>query len=66
MPALPATPRDVTGAGDALVSGTLYGLSGGLALEDAARLGLAAAAITVESESAAAPYLTAEALHDRA
>lgn len=66
MPALPATPRDVTGAGDALVSGTLYGLSGGLALEDAARLGLAAAAITVESESAAAPHLTAEALHDRA
>jgi len=66
MPALPATPRDVTGAGDALVSGTLYGLSQNLDLCDARRLGLAAAAIIVESESSAAPCLTPEALHARA
>jgi pseudouridine kinase len=65
MPALAATPRDVTGAGDALVSGTLYGLSRELSLRDAARLGLAAAAIAVESESSAAPGLTLEALHAR-
>jgi pseudouridine kinase len=66
MPALPATPRDVTGAGDALVSGTLYGLSQHLDLCAAARLGLAAAAIAVESASSAAPCLTPEALHARA
>jgi pseudouridine kinase len=66
MPALPAIPRDVTGAGDALVSGTLYGLSQGLDLPAAARLGLAAAAIAVESVSSAAPCLTPEALHARA
>jgi pseudouridine kinase len=66
MPALPATPRDVTGAGDALVSGTLYGLSRHLDLRAAARLGLAAAAIAVESDSSAAPCLTPEALHARA
>jgi pseudouridine kinase len=66
MPALAATPRDVTGAGDALVSGTLYGLWQGLALGDAARLGLAAAAIAVESLQSSAPQLTPEALHARA
>jgi hypothetical protein len=58
MPALPVIPRDVTGAGDALVSGTLYGLSQSLDLRAASSLGLAAAAITVESESSAAPSLT--------
>lgn len=66
FPALPARPVDVTGAGDALVAGTLYGLSRGLELEGAARLGLAAAAIAVESQSSAAPALSAEALHARA
>jgi len=66
MPALKAVPRDVTGAGDALVAGTLYGLSNGHNLRTAARLGLAAAAIAVESEKSAAPSLTVEALHARA
>jgi len=40
---------DVTGAGDAFIAGTLDGLAGGLAIEDAARRGAAAAAATVES-----------------
>jgi pseudouridine kinase len=62
FPAFPATPRDVTGAGDALVSGTLFGLSRGQSLQEAARLGLAAAAVTVESEFAAHPHLTFELL----
>jgi pseudouridine kinase len=65
MPALKATPRDVTGAGDALVAGTLYGLSLQLDLLAAARLGLAAAAIAVESRDSAAPNLTVEALRAR-
>jgi pseudouridine kinase len=65
LPALPAVPRDVTGAGDALVAGTLYGLARQLDLRAAARLGLAAAAITVESPSSAAPQLTPETLHAR-
>ena len=62
LPALTAAPRDVTGAGDALVAGTLYGVSEGGSLRDAARLGLAAAAITVESEYAAPPELSLELL----
>ena len=46
--------------------GTLYGLSQQRDLRAAAHLGLAAAAIAVESESSAAPSLTAEALYARA
>jgi pseudouridine kinase len=65
MPAVKATPRDVTGAGDALVAGTLFGLSQGLPLPEAARWGLAAAAITVASEFAAIPGLTRELLEAR-
>ena len=63
--ALPAIPCDVTGAGDALVSGTLFGLCQGQPLADAARLGLAAAAITVESEYAAPPEMSVEFLESR-
>jgi pseudouridine kinase len=63
--ALPAHPRDVTGAGDALIAGTLFGLTGGLTLFDAVPLGLAAAAITVESPHTVAPELTAELMYAR-
>jgi pseudouridine kinase len=66
MPALPAAARDVTGAGDALVSGTVFGLAQQFDLRRAARLGLAAAAITVESADSAAPDLTQKALYARA
>jgi len=65
MRALPAKPRDVTGAGDALVAGTLYGLSHGEPLLRAIRWGLAAAAVTVESEFAAVPNLTRQLLETR-
>ncbi len=65
LAALPANPRDVTGAGDALVAGTLHGILRGDSLFAAARLGLAAAAITVESPHAAAPELTPDLLRER-
>jgi pseudouridine kinase len=64
IPARPATVRDVTGAGDALIAGTLYGITGGVpGFFRAVQLGLKAAAITVESGSTTAPHLTAELLH---
>ncbi|HEY3834984.1 MAG TPA: carbohydrate kinase family protein [Bryobacteraceae bacterium] len=66
MSAFPAKLRDVTGAGDALVAGTLYGVAMHLDLFAAARLGLAAAAITVESENSTSPHLSPEALYARA
>jgi pseudouridine kinase len=65
MPILPANPRNVTGAGDALIAGTLFGITAGLTLFDAAPLGLAAAAITVESGATVADNLTVELLHAR-
>ncbi len=64
--AFPAQPRDVTGAGDALVAGVLFGLTQKLDLFAAARLGLAAAAIAVESEHSTAPRLSREAVYARA
>jgi len=66
MPALRAEPRDVTGAGDALIAGTLYGLTRHLDLVAAGRLGLAAAAITVESKDSTSPHLSPEVLNARA
>jgi len=65
FPAVAAVPRDVTGAGDALIAGTLFGLSRGLPLPEAAQLGLAAAAITVESGGTTAADLTADRLYQR-
>jgi pseudouridine kinase len=64
IPARPATPRDVTGAGDALIAGTLFGITGGVpGFFRAVQLGLAAAAITVESGSTTASHLTADLLY---
>jgi sugar/nucleoside kinase (ribokinase family) len=65
LDAMPAQPRDVTGAGDALAAGTLFGILHGQTLLESARLGLAAAAITVESPHAAAPELTPDLLRRR-
>ena len=43
---------DVTGAGDALVAGLVYGIYKGYSLDVAARFGLAAAALTISTKEA--------------
>jgi len=43
---------DVTGAGDALVAGLVYGIFTGYSMEVAARFGLAAAALTISTKEA--------------
>jgi pseudouridine kinase len=53
---------DVTGAGDAAVAGTLFGLLRGFDLTRAARCGQAAAALTVASERSVGPRLSSRAL----
>lgn len=58
--------RDVTGAGDALVAGTLFGLATGRMLVDSATLGLAAAALSLEGERAVNSTLSTDALLSRA
>ena len=65
-PALEAEIRDVTGAGDALVAGMLFGLSHGRRPVECLDLGLAAAALSVEDDRAVSDTLTPEALMARA
>lgn len=62
VPALPTRVVDVTGAGDAAVAGTLYGLLRGDDLATAARYGQAAAALTLASERSVSPTLNARAI----
>jgi pseudouridine kinase len=52
----------VTGAGDALVAGTLYGLLNGDALPAAVRSGAFAAALTIEAPTTVSRALTRAAL----
>jgi pseudouridine kinase len=61
-PALPAEVVDVTGAGDAAVAGTLYGLLRGHDLATAARYGQAAAALTLACEQSVSPALNERAI----
>lgn len=57
VPPVVSDVNDVTGAGDSLAAGTIFGLMGGLDIAQAARLGIACAAITLQS-----PYATSELL----
>ena len=49
---------DLVSGGDALIAATLVGLMGGHDLHEAARLGTAAAALTVESGASVRPDLS--------
>lgn len=53
---------DVTGAGDALIAGTLFGLLDGESLADAVRTGTIVAALTVEAPTAVARTLSRSAV----
>lgn len=48
--ALPSEVCDVTGAGDGMVSGILYGIAAGRRMDEAVRLGLACASLAIESD----------------
>lgn len=62
VPAMPAPIVDVTGAGDAAVAGTLFGLLRGEPLPIAARYGQAAAALTVGCAQSVNPRLSPAAI----
>ncbi len=59
---VPAQPVDITGAGDALISGTLYCLLDRKELPDAVRTGTLLATLTTESEASVHPDLSAHFL----
>ena len=59
--ALPVSICNPTGAGDALIAGTLAGLRQGMEVFDSTRLGQACAAIALECEASVAEALTMQA-----
>ena len=65
FPALPAAKVDVTGAGDALVAGVLYGQGIGLPLDQAVGYGLASAALALETTATVNPNLSPNTLYQR-
>lgn len=65
LASLPATVVDVTGAGDSMLGAFLAGLVHGYTPDQAARLGHAAAALTVANTATVVPDLTLEALEAR-
>lgn len=66
VPATAASVHDVTGAGDALVAGTLAMLATGALLDDAVLAGTLVAALTVESHYSVRPDLSAELMDSAA
>ena len=66
LPALDCHPVSATGAGDAAVAGTLFGVANGFDLEAALKLGLACGAITLESGTATSARLELEQVRLRA
>jgi pseudouridine kinase len=58
FPAITAAPVDMTGAGDAMIAGTLHRLMAGDDLYDAARVGALVGAITTESPASVHPQLS--------
>jgi pseudouridine kinase len=62
VPAMKAKVVEVTGAGDAAVAATLYGLLAGKDAVSAARYGQGAAALTLASEQSVSPTLNPQAL----
>ena len=66
LPALPAAVREVTGAGDAMIAGFIWALEGGHGPAGALHLGLACAAMALESGGAIPDDLDSARLTRRA
>ena len=65
IPALGTKIIDPTGAGDALTAAVIYGLLNEIPLDDAVRLGVTAATLTLRHPGAVLPDLTLEKLYDQ-
>lgn len=64
IPALRTQVADPTGAGDALTAAIIFALLNDIDLDDAARLGVAAASLTLRHPGAVLPELSLEMLYD--
>jgi pseudouridine kinase len=65
MDGMPVRMTNATGAGDAFTAAMVWGRLHGMDLFNAARAGMAAAALAVESEETVNPGMTEEALRRR-
>ncbi len=63
--AMPATVADTTGAGDALIAGTIYALACGTGVADAVRTGMTVAALAVEAVTPVNAALSPAVLRER-
>jgi pseudouridine kinase len=65
LPAIRTEIVDPTGGGDALTAAVLFGLLNDIPLDDAIRLGVSAATLTLQYPGAVVPDLTLEKLYDQ-
>lgn len=65
VPAIRVEVADYTGAGDALTAAVVYGLLHEFPLGEAVRLGVSAAALTLQCQETVCPDLTLERLYDQ-
>ncbi|NMC14582.1 MAG: ribokinase [Chloroflexi bacterium] len=65
IPAIKTTIIDPTGAGDALTATLIFGLLNNIPIDDAVRLGVSAASLTLRHSGAVVPDLSLEKLYDQ-
>jgi pseudouridine kinase len=65
IPAIKTTIVDPTGAGDALTAAVIFALLNDMPLDDAVRLGVSAASLTLRYRGAVVPDLSLEKLYDQ-
>jgi pseudouridine kinase len=65
VPAIEVEVVDLTGAGDALTAGVVFGLLNEFPTDEAVRLGASAAALTLHSRETVCPTLSLERLYDQ-
>jgi pseudouridine kinase len=64
IPAIATSVVDTTGVGDALTAAVIFGLLNDMPLDDAMRLGVSAAALTLRTRETVSPDLTLDQLYD--
>lgn len=65
VPALHVEVVDSTGAGDAFIAGVIFGLLNDMPVDEAVRLGVSAAALTLRSNHTVVPELSEELLYEQ-
>jgi pseudouridine kinase len=65
IPAIRSEVVDRTGAGDALTAGVVFGLLNDFPIDEAVRLGVSAATLTLQCKETVCPDLSLERLYDQ-